>query len=55
MDNFSASLQVGKAGVSSPGGVVAAQHRRAAEVGAAVLADGGDAVGEAIEGFESLS
>lgn len=48
MDNFSASLQVGKAGVSSPGGVVAAQHRRAAEVGAAVLADGGDAVDAAI-------
>jgi gamma-glutamyltranspeptidase/glutathione hydrolase len=48
MDNFSASLRVAKAVVSGPGGVVAAQHRRAAEVGAAVLADGGDAVDAAI-------
>jgi gamma-glutamyltranspeptidase/glutathione hydrolase len=48
MDNFSASLRLSKPAVHSQGGIVAAQHRRAAEVGAAVLARGGDAVDAAI-------
>jgi gamma-glutamyltranspeptidase/glutathione hydrolase len=48
MDNFSASLRLTKPAVRSEHGVVAAQHRRAAEVGAAVLARGGDAVDAAI-------
>jgi gamma-glutamyltranspeptidase/glutathione hydrolase len=43
-DNFSASLRLSKPAITSELGVVAAQHRRAAEVGAAVLARGGDAV-----------
>jgi gamma-glutamyltranspeptidase/glutathione hydrolase len=48
MNNFSASLQIGKSVVRSGQGVVAAQHRRAAEVGARVLREGGDAVDAAI-------
>ncbi|MBL8535104.1 MAG: gamma-glutamyltransferase [Betaproteobacteria bacterium] len=48
MDNFSASLRVSKPAVTGQNGVVAAQHRRAAEVGARVLAQGGDAVDAAI-------
>jgi gamma-glutamyltranspeptidase/glutathione hydrolase len=44
MDNFSASLRLSKPAVRSAGGVVAAQHRRAAEAGAAILRAGGDAV-----------
>src|SRR4249920_3732024 len=48
MDNFSASLRLTKPAVKSAGGIVAAQHRRAAETGAAVLAQGGDAVDAAI-------
>jgi len=48
MDNFSASLRLSKPAVRSELGVVAAQHRRAAEVGADVLARGGDAVDAAI-------
>ena len=48
MDNFSASLRLSKPAVHSELGVVAAQHRRAAEVGAAVLGRGGDAVDAAI-------
>jgi gamma-glutamyltranspeptidase/glutathione hydrolase len=44
VDNFSASLRLAKPAVRSAGGVVAAQHRRAAEAGAAVLRAGGDAV-----------
>jgi gamma-glutamyltranspeptidase/glutathione hydrolase len=48
MDNFSASLRLAKPAVRSEHGVVAAQHRRAAEVGAAVLGRGGDAVDAAI-------
>ena len=40
MDNFSASLRLSKPAVHSELGVVAAQHRRAAEVGAAVLGRG---------------
>jgi gamma-glutamyltranspeptidase / glutathione hydrolase len=43
-DQFSNSQQIRKPAVSSKGGIVAAQSRRAAEVGAAVLAAGGDCV-----------
>ncbi len=46
--NFSASLRLTKPAVRSDRGIVAAQHRRAAEAGAAVLARGGDAVDAAI-------
>jgi gamma-glutamyltranspeptidase/glutathione hydrolase len=48
LDNFSNSQVIRKTVVSSRGGVVAAQHRRAAEVGAAVLEAGGDAVDAAV-------
>ena len=48
IDNFSDSQVVRKAVVATRGGVVAAQHRRSAEVGAAVLEAGGDAVDAAI-------
>ena len=48
MDNFSNSQIVRKQVIATRGGVVAAQHRRAAEVGAAVLEAGGDAVDAAI-------
>lgn len=48
VDNFSASLRLVKPAVHSEGGIIAAQHRRAAEVGAAVLARGADAVDAAI-------
>src|SRR5262245_32317470 len=44
VDQFSNSQQLRKPAVSSRGGIVAAQSRRAAEVGAAVLAAGGDCV-----------
>ena len=44
MDNFSASQLITKPAVQSRQGIVAAQHRRAAEVGAAILERGGDAV-----------
>ena len=47
-DNFSNSQAVRKAVVPARGGVVAAQHRRAAEVGAAVLEAGGDALDAAV-------
>jgi len=43
-DQFSNSQQLRKPAVSSKGGIVASQSRRAAEVGAAVLAAGGDCV-----------
>jgi gamma-glutamyltranspeptidase/glutathione hydrolase len=43
MDNFSRSQIIRKAVVPTRGGVVAAAHRRAAEVGATVLDAGGDA------------
>jgi len=48
IDNFSDTQVVRKPVVPARGGVVAAQHRRAAEVGANVLAAGGDAVDAAI-------
>jgi gamma-glutamyltranspeptidase/glutathione hydrolase len=48
MDNFSRSQIVRKAVIPTRGGVVAAAHRRAAEVGAAVLEAGGDAVDAAV-------
>src|SRR5205809_1017141 len=44
MDNFSRSQIIRKAVIPTRGGVVAAAHRRAAEVGASVLEAGGDAV-----------
>lgn len=47
-DNFSTSQVVRKRVVPTRGGVVAAQHRRAAEAGAAILEAGGDAVDAAI-------
>ncbi|MCC7546395.1 MAG: gamma-glutamyltransferase [Burkholderiales bacterium] len=47
-DNFSTALRLSKPALESEHGIVAAQHRRAAEVGAAVLARGGDAVDAAI-------
>jgi gamma-glutamyltranspeptidase / glutathione hydrolase len=43
-DQFSNSQQIRKAAVSSKGGIVAAQSRRAAEIGAEVLAAGGDCI-----------
>ena len=48
IDNFSNSQIVRKQVIATRGGVVAAQHRRAAEVGAAVLEAGGDAVDAAV-------
>ena len=43
-DSFSNAQQIRKPAVVSKGGIVAAQSRKAAEIGAAVLADGGDCV-----------
>jgi gamma-glutamyltranspeptidase / glutathione hydrolase len=43
-DQFSNAQQIRKPAVVSKDGIVAAQSRKAAEVGAAVLADGGDCV-----------
>jgi gamma-glutamyltranspeptidase/glutathione hydrolase len=43
-DQFSNSQQIRKPAVSSKGGIVASQSRRAAEIGAGVLAAGGDCV-----------
>ena len=43
-DQFSDAQQIRKPAVVSKGGIVAAQSRKAAEIGAAVLADGGDCV-----------
>ena len=48
MDNFSTSIRISKPGLRSDFGIVAAQNRRAAETGAAVLSQGGDAVDAAI-------
>ncbi len=47
-ENFSSTQTIRKTVIATKGGVVAAQHRRAAEVGAAVLDAGGDAVDAAI-------
>ena len=43
-DHFSDAQQIRKPAVVSKGGIVAAQSRKAAEVGAEVLAEGGDCV-----------
>jgi gamma-glutamyltranspeptidase/glutathione hydrolase len=43
-DSFSNAQQIRKPAVVSKGGIVAAQSRKAAEIGAEVLADGGDCV-----------
>jgi gamma-glutamyltranspeptidase/glutathione hydrolase len=48
MDNFSRTQITRKVVIATQRGVVAAAHRRAAEVGAAVLAAGGDAVDAAV-------
>jgi gamma-glutamyltranspeptidase/glutathione hydrolase len=47
-DNFSTSQITRKKVCTSPGGIVAAQHRLAAETGASILAKGGNAVDAAI-------
>jgi gamma-glutamyltranspeptidase / glutathione hydrolase len=47
-DNFSRTQIVRKAVIPTSRGIVAAQHRRAAEVGAAVLEAGGDAIDAAV-------
>ena len=47
-DNFSNSQNVRKTVIATRGGVVAAQHRLAAEAGAAVLENGGDAIDAAV-------
>ena len=43
-DQFSNAQQVRKPAVVSKGGIVAAQSRKAAEIGAGVLAAGGDCI-----------
>ena len=48
MDNWSASLRLAKRALRSDHGIVAAQHRRAAEAGSAILKQGGNAVDAAI-------
>ncbi len=48
LDNFSNSQRVRKLVVATHGGIVAAQHRRAAEAGAAILEAGGDAIDAAV-------
>lgn len=48
MNNFSTTQTVAKRAVASEAGIVAAQHKRAAMVGAEVLAAGGDAVDAAV-------
>jgi gamma-glutamyltranspeptidase/glutathione hydrolase len=48
IDNFSDAQVVRKTVLASEGGVVASQHKKAARVGAAVLAAGGDAVDAAV-------
>ena len=47
-DNFSDAQQVRKTVIATEAGVVASQHKRAAQAGAAVLAAGGDAVDAAV-------
>ncbi|OCW57040.1 gamma-glutamyltransferase [Hoeflea olei] len=48
MSNFSRTQQIRKQVIWTEGGVVASQHRKAAEAGAAILAAGGDAIDAAI-------
>lgn len=48
MSNFSKTQKIRKDVIWTDGGVVASQHRKAAEVGAAVLAAGGDAIDAAV-------
>ena len=48
IDNFSNSQQIRKQVVATDAGVVASQHRRAADVGASILAAGGAAVDAAV-------
>lgn len=48
MHNFSRTQTVRKTVIATRGGVVAAQHRRAAEAGAAALEAGGDAIDAAV-------
>ncbi len=43
-DRFSHAQQIRKPAISSKGGIVAAQSRKAAEIGAQILADGGDCI-----------
>ncbi|NEV80292.1 gamma-glutamyltransferase, partial [Rhodopseudomonas sp. BR0C11] len=43
-DQFSNLQQIRKPAITSKGGIVAAQSRRAAEIGADVLAEGGDCI-----------
>ena len=47
-DQFSKLQQIKKPAVRSRGGIVASQSRKAAEIGAGVLAAGGDCVDAAI-------
>ena len=47
-DNLSNAQVVRKTVIATEQGVVASQHKRAAQVGAAVLAAGGDAVDAAV-------
>src|SRR5438477_2991807 len=47
-DNFSTSQVVRKRVVPTRNGIVAAQHKRAAEVGASILEAGGDAIDAAV-------
>jgi gamma-glutamyltranspeptidase/glutathione hydrolase len=47
-DNFSDAQMVRKTVIATEAGVVASQHKRAAQVGATVLAAGGDAVDAAV-------
>lgn len=48
MSNFSTTQTVRKQVIPTRGGIVAAQHRKAAEVGAAILEAGGDAIDAAV-------
>src|SRR5690348_2080395 len=48
MDNFSETQVIRKRVVATRGGVIAAQHKRAAQAGAEILAAGGDAIDAAV-------